>query len=117
MDPGKERPPSRGGAGSCSAGSGSAGSGGAASRDPAGSRGPAGSPGGKASGWLLPLLLLASLLLWNTVGQRTSGAPVISYSEFFKSARAGKVASVEITGQTVDGRYASGTRSESGEPA
>jgi cell division protease FtsH len=101
MDPGKERSPSRGAAGSGSAGS----------------RGPVGPPGGKASGWLLPLLLLAALLLWNTVGQPTGNAPAISYSEFFQSARAGKVASVEITGQTVEGRYASGTRSESGEPA
>src|SRR5689334_802519 len=79
------------------------------------SRQPAGPSGGRPNGWLFPLLLLASLLAWNTLGQSSSSASAISYSEFFHAARSGKVSSVEITGQSVEGRYASGT--SGGDPA
>src|SRR5690606_22154185 len=75
------------------------------------SKNPPGPGGPRPNGWLFPVLLLASLLVWNTLGQSNSSSPAISYSEFFQAARSGKVASVEITGQTVEGRYASGTSS------
>src|SRR5215470_15325337 len=59
--------------------------------------------------WLL--LLLMGLLLWSIVTKQAPRDPAISFSRFVEAVEAGRVSSVTIQGQNIQGRY----KSERGE--
>lgn len=69
-------------------------------------RSPSGGPGLK--GWVFPLALLFSFMVWNLATQAGGPSSEIAYSEFYHAAVSDRIESVEITGLTVEGKYKTG---------
>src|SRR4051794_36070880 len=56
------------------------------------------------SGWLMLVLLLAGMWAWQLFGRDRRDLPTIAYSAFYSLVEDGKVASVQISGQSVSGK-------------
>lgn len=71
--------------------------------------GPSGSgPGGGGfRGWVLPVTLLATFIIWNLLARSAVTGEEVAYSEFYRALTDDRVESIEITGQTVEGTYKS----------
>ncbi len=73
-------------------------------------RPPTGGGNNGLRGWIFPLALLFSFMVWNFVSHAGGQGNEVAYSEFYQSVTDERIESVEITGLTVEGRYKTGTQ-------
>src|SRR3954451_10410763 len=68
---------------------------------------PSSAPTGQSpswSGWMILVLLLGAMWIWQLFGTANKQQPSIDYSQFFSLVESGHVATVTISGQTVSGQ-------------
>jgi len=61
--------------------------------------------GGGAKGWVFPLVLLFTFILWNMLSSAATSSSSIPYSDFYGAVASDRVESVEITGLGIKGKY------------